>query len=75
MAKQHFIGSFEVTIRVKLDQDVTEEEARKFVEEMDYTLTAPTGAVSIQDTEVVSDDITQRIEMAELNEDEKSLYE
>lgn len=51
------IGSFTVTIRVRLNQDVTPEVAREFVNEMDYELKDTTGKVSIAETEVIDTDI------------------
>lgn len=51
------IGSFTVTIRVRLNQDITLEEAREFVNEMDYNITDSTGKVSIAETEVIEDSI------------------
>ena len=51
------IGSIEVTIRIKLDQDVTSEVARKFVEELDYEIKDTTGEVSIVDTEIIGDNL------------------
>ena len=51
------IGTIEVTIRIRLDQDITIDEARKFVDEMDYTIADTTGHVSICETEVVGNDI------------------
>ena len=50
------IGCFDVTIRIRLNQDITVEEARKFVQEMDYNI-GDNGIVSISYTEVVSDDL------------------
>lgn len=51
------IGSIEVTIRIRLNADVTLEEARKFIEEMDYEIKDTTGKLSICETEVVSDNV------------------
>lgn len=51
------IGSIEVTIRVRLNQDVTVEEARKFIEEMDYEIKDTTGVLSIAETEVIGDNV------------------
>ena len=51
------VGSFTVTIRVRLNADVTKEQAHEFVNEMvwlNYTLT---DKVSIADTEVVDNSI------------------
>ena len=44
-----------------VEQDVTLDEAREFIQEMDYSLTDTTGKLSIADTEVVSDDIEGRV--------------
>jgi hypothetical protein len=54
---KHTVGSFEVTIRIRLNQDITLQEARKFIQEMDYQIIDTTGNVSIAETEVVSDNI------------------
>ena len=54
---KHTVGSFEVTIRIRLNQDITLQEARKFIQEMDYQIIDTTGNVSITETEVVSDNI------------------
>lgn len=51
------IGSVDVTIRIRFDQDISLELAREFVDEMDYEINDTTGKVSIVYTEVVDDDI------------------
>jgi hypothetical protein len=51
------VGTIEVTIRIRLNQDISVEQAREFVNEMDYEIKDTTGKVSIADTEVVSDNI------------------
>jgi len=54
---KHTVGSFEVTIRIRLNQDITLQEAREFIQEMDYQIKDTTGNVSIAETEVVMDDL------------------
>jgi hypothetical protein len=52
------IGTIEVKVRLLLEMDVNEEDAREIVENMDYKFDHPL----IQETEVVEDDITDRFE-------------
>lgn len=56
------IGTVEVTIRVKFNDEVTKQEVRNFIDEMDYDLKDTTGKVTIVDTEVISDDLDDRQE-------------
>ena len=52
------IGTIEVTVRLYLDCDVEEDEARNIVENMDYDF----DHLLIQDTEIIHDDITERFD-------------
>ena len=51
-------GIIEVTVRLELECDVTEDEAREIVENMDYSF----NHILIQNTEIKSDDISERFE-------------
>jgi hypothetical protein len=53
------IGTIEVTVRLRLEKDVDEQEARDIVENCDYEFNYPL----IQETEIIGDDISERIEM------------
>ena len=46
-------GVIYLKIRVRLAMDVSEEDAREFVEECDYKITSPSKKVVIEDTEIV----------------------
>ena len=62
------IGTVEVTIRIRFNQDVTKQEVRNFIDEMDYEIKDTIGNVSIVDTEVISDDLDDRHAQAETSE-------
>ena len=62
------IGSIEVTIRIRLNQDVTIDEARDFINEMDYDIKDATGNLSIAGTEIISDNLDNLDELDELDE-------
>jgi hypothetical protein len=51
-------GIIEVTVKLRLEMDVDEAEAREIVNNCDYNFDHPL----IADTEITSDDISQRIE-------------
>jgi hypothetical protein len=51
------IGTIEVTLKIKLNQDISPEVAREFIDEMEYNITDNTGKVSISDVEVIDDDV------------------
>jgi hypothetical protein len=54
-------GTIEVTIRIRLNQDITEKQARKFIDDMEYSITAPKGSrVSVSETEIIDDDLDFR---------------
>lgn len=53
------VGSFEVTIRIRLNQDVTIGEAREFINEMDYEIKDETGHLSIASTEIIKDNLEE----------------
>jgi len=53
------IGSIEVTIRIRLNQDVTIDEARAFINEMDYEIKDTTDHLSIAETEIISDNLDE----------------
>ena len=59
------VGSFEVTIRIRLNQDVTVEEARAFINEMDYEIKDTTDNLSIVETEIISDNLDELEELEE----------
>jgi hypothetical protein len=59
------IGIIEVTVKLLLEMDVDEEDARDIVENCDYHFTHPL----IQETEIMADDISERIEIAQMNEE------
>ena len=48
------IGSLEVTIRIRFNQNITAGEAVAFIQEMDYSIADTTGNVSIAETEIVN---------------------
>jgi hypothetical protein len=52
------IGTIDVKVRLHLEMDVDEEDAREIVENMDYSMIHPL----IQYSEVVEDDITERFD-------------
>jgi len=49
-------GTIEVTVRLRLNQDVDEDEAREIVDEMDYSFNHPL----ICEEEIIEDDISER---------------
>lgn len=53
------IGTIEVKIQIRLDQNVTTDEAREFIKEMDCEIRDTTGKVSIQDYMVIESNIPQ----------------
>ena len=68
-------GSIEVKICIRLNQDVTPEVARRFVDEMEYEIKDTTGLVSIAETEVVednADDVDEDDGFETDNEDEEN---
>lgn len=46
-------GTIDVTIRIRLNMDITSEMVENFVREMDYEIKDTTGQVSICETEVI----------------------
>jgi len=53
------MGSIEVKILIRLNQDITPEQAREFVNEMEYTIKDTTGKVSIAETEVIDSNVEE----------------
>jgi hypothetical protein len=51
------MGSIEVKILIRLNQDITPEQAKEFVNEMEYTIKDTTGKVSIAETEVIDSNV------------------
>ena len=51
------VGSIEVTICIRFNKKITPEQARYFVDEMNYEIKDTTGKVSISDTEVIDDNV------------------
>ena len=52
-------GIIEVTVKLKLNQDLTEEQAEEVVSEMDYNFNHP----NIETTEIVADDLIDRFDL------------
>ena len=52
------IGIIEVTVRLRLEADVAEDEAREIIENCDYSF----DHYMIQEHEIIGDDITERFE-------------
>lgn len=57
------VGLLEVTIKIRLNADITLPEAKKFVETMDIKITPPDN-VSIESVEIVDDDLDDFLDAA-----------
>lgn len=51
------VGSIEIKIRIRLDQDISLKLARQFVDELEYNVADNTGLVSINDWELIDDNV------------------
>lgn len=55
------MGSIEVKILIRLNQDITPEVAMEFVNEMEYTIKDTTGKVSIAETEIIDSNVGEEV--------------